>query len=88
MKIYKIDLSGGRDRDSDLRDTVTGNVAEVLYADTLVTVGSRGIVAQVTSLEMVTGTNSPLILDASKSIDLDANNIGFLKVAKSRHNLL
>ncbi len=72
----------GGDRDRDLRDVVTGNVAEVLYADTLVTVGSRGIVAQVTSLDMVTGTNSPLILDASKSIDLDDNKLGFLHVRK------
>ncbi len=72
-------MAGGRARDRDLVDAVTGNVAEVLFADTLVTVGSRGIVAQVTSLEIVTGTNSPLILDASRSNDLD-NNLGFMHV--------
>jgi hypothetical protein len=69
---------GGRE---NLRDDVTGNVAELLFASAIVTVGSRGIVAQIAAQEVILGIDSNIELDASASADLDNNSqLGPLQV--------
>ena len=73
--------NGNRKHGANLRDDVTGNVAQLLFGSAIVTVGSRGIVAQIASLEIVSGIDSNIELDASASVDLDNNNqLGPLQV--------
>ena len=73
--------NGNRTHGANLRDDVTGNVAQLLFGSAIVTVGSRGIVAQIASLEIVSGIDSNIELDASASADLDNNNqLGPLQV--------
>jgi hypothetical protein len=63
----------------DVRDAVTGNVAELLSASVLVTVGVKGIFAKISTQDLVAGVDKQIDLDASASFDKD-NSIGDLLV--------
>jgi hypothetical protein len=76
----------GTAENEHLSDAVTGNVANLLYASTVVIVGSRGIVAKTSATDLVLGVDSEVTLDASASADLD-HGIGELQV-KNKITLL
>ncbi len=71
--------SSSRKTKANYRDDVTGNVADILSTSVVVKVGSRGILAKISTQSLTSTTNSIVTLDASASSDAD-NNVGDLQV--------